>query len=238
MQIFPSIDIQRGKVVRLRKGDFNQAIVYADSPVDTARRYADAGMKFIHIVDLDGAKAGIVKNWNAIEALAGIEGIQLQVGGGVRSKEDVDHLIELGVKRVILGSIALTLPSIVKTWIQSVGPAGVAIAMDVKNNKLAAGGWMEEFDKSPNLFLMEMNGFGAKTFICTDVLREGSLEGPNLDWYKDLRKFFKEIDLIASGGIRAVSDLNALAELGVNGAVIGKALYEGNIKLEELKKFA
>jgi phosphoribosylformimino-5-aminoimidazole carboxamide ribotide isomerase len=238
MQVFPSINIQQGKVVRLRGGDFKQAVVYAESPVEAARRYVDAGLKRIHVTDLDGAKIGIVKNWKSIEGLLEIKGIKVIVGGGVRSREDIDRLLELGVERVILGSIALTLPNLVKSWIQSVGAKRIAIAVDVKNGKLAVGGWMEEFEKSPNLFLMEMSGFGVKTFVCTDVQREGSLEGPNLEWYGELRKFFKEADLVASGGIRSITDLKALAALGVNGAVIGKALYEGSIKLEELQKFA
>jgi phosphoribosylformimino-5-aminoimidazole carboxamide ribotide isomerase len=237
MQIFPSINIQHGKVVRLRGGDFNQAVVYAETPAQTAKRYVDAGLKRIHVTDLDGVLVGIVKNWKSIEELLKIKDIKLLVGGGVRSREDIDRLLELGAERVILGSIALTLPNLIKAWIQSVGARRIAIAVDVKNNKLAVGGWMEEFEKSPNLFLMEMNGFGAKTFICTDVEREGSLEGPNLEWYREVRKFFKEVDLVASGGIRAISDLHALADLGVNGAVIGKALHEGSIKLEELQKF-
>ena len=237
MKIFPAIEIQHGKVVRLKKGDFAQSVVYPESPAEIAQRYVEAGLEFIHVVDLDGARAGIVKNWKSVEEVLQVPGLKLQFGGGARSKEDVDRLLELGVNRVILGSIALTLPSVVKAWIRSAGASRIVIAMDLKNNKLASSGWMEEFDKSPNLFLMEMGEIGAKTFICTDAERDESAEGPNLEWYKEMRKFFKEVDLIAAGGIRTVSDLDALVNIGVNGAVIGKALHEGSIKLEALQKF-
>lgn len=237
MLIFPAIDIYQGKCVRLRQGDFTDQTVYSDSPADVARSFVEAGFTHVHVVDLDGAQQGTVTNWEALKAILSIPGVQAQVGGGVRSKEDIERVLELGARRVVLGSIAVTLPTVVKKWIQEFGASRIAIALDVHNGKIAHSGWLAESDYSPNTFLLEMTGFRATTFICTDIARDGMLEGPNIQFYKELKQYFPSVELIASGGVSSVDDLKALQKIDIAGAIVGKALYEGRVTLDEMRSF-
>ncbi|HEY4612418.1 MAG TPA: 1-(5-phosphoribosyl)-5-[(5-phosphoribosylamino)methylideneamino]imidazole-4-carboxamide isomerase [Bacteroidota bacterium] len=235
MLIIPAIDIYHGKCVRLRQGNFDEQTVYSDSPADVAKSFLDAGLSFFHIVDLDGAKQGQVTNWESLETILSLPGVKAQVGGGVRSKEDMNRLLELGAQRVVVGSIAATLPSLVKKWIQDIGARRIAIALDIHGGKIAHSGWLEESEYSPNTFLFDMVNAKATTFICTDIDRDGMMEGPNIDLYKEIRKFFSSIELIASGGVSSLQDIHALAEVGISGVVVGKALYEGRLDLKELR---
>jgi phosphoribosylformimino-5-aminoimidazole carboxamide ribotide isomerase len=235
MLIFPALDIYQGKCVRLRQGNFTDQTVYSDSPADVARSFVEAGLTHLHIVDLDGAKQGAVTNWETLKAILSIPGVQAQVGGGVRSKEDIERVLELGARRVVLGSIAVTLPTVVKKWIQEFGASRIAIALDVLNGKIAHSGWLAESDYSPNTFLFEMTGFRATTFICTDIARDGTMEGPNIEFYKELKHYFPSVELIASGGVSSVDDLKALQNIHVAGAIVGKALYEGRVTLDEIR---
>ncbi|HEX9829045.1 MAG TPA: 1-(5-phosphoribosyl)-5-[(5-phosphoribosylamino)methylideneamino]imidazole-4-carboxamide isomerase [Bacteroidota bacterium] len=234
MIIIPAIDIYKGKCVSLRQGHFDEQTVYSDSPADVAKSFLDSGCTHLHIVDLDGAKNGAVTNWDLLEKILSMKGVKAQVGGGVRSKEDMNKLLELGAQRVIVGSIAVTLPSLVKKWIQDIGPGRLAIALDIHAGKIAHSGWLAESEYSPNTFLYDMIHAKASTFICTDVDRDGMMEGPNIELYKEILSFFKNIELIASGGVSSVDDIRALADVGVSGVVVGKALYEGKITLKEL----
>lgn len=237
MQIIPAIDIFQGKCVFLTQGKLTEQTVCSDSPADVAKSFVDAGFPFLHIVDLDGAKSGQVTNWDSIQAILSLPGVKAEVGGGVRSKEEMHRLLQLGAQRVIVGSIAVTLPSLVKKWIQDIGARRLAIALDIHHGKIAHSGWMEASEYSPNTFLFDMINAKATTFICTDVERDGMLEGPNLDLYKEIRQFFKTIELVACGGVASLEDVRALAELGVNGVIVGKAIYERKLKLEELREF-
>jgi phosphoribosylformimino-5-aminoimidazole carboxamide ribotide isomerase len=237
MVIIPAIDIYQGKCVRLRQGQFSDQTVYSESPADVAKSFLDAGLSYLHIVDLDGAKQGQVTNWNTLEQILALPGVKAEVGGGVRAKEDMHRLFGLGADRVIIGSIAVTLPSLVKKWIQDVGPRRIAIALDIHNGKIAHSGWKEESDYSPNTFVFDMMNARATTFICTDVDRDGMLEGPNIDLYKEMRHFFPAIDLIACGGVSSIRDIEALIETGVSGVIVGKALYEGKIETAALRPF-
>lgn len=237
MQIIPAIDILQGKCVFLKQGKFTEQTVYSDSPADVAKSFVEAGFPFLHIVDLDGAKNGQVTNWETLQNILSLPGVKAEVGGGVRSKEEMQRLLELGAHRVIVGSIAVTLPSLVKKWIQDIGARRLVIALDIHNGKIAHSGWMEESEYSPNTFLFDMINAKATTFICTDVERDGMMEGPNLELYKETRQFFKSIELVACGGVASVQDVQALADSGVNGVIVGKAIYEGKLKLEELKRF-
>ncbi len=238
MKIIPAIDIYQGKCVFLKQGKFSEQTVYSDSPTDVAKSFVEAGFPSLHIVDLDGAKNGQVTNWKSIEEILAVPGIRAEIGGGVRSKEEMEKLLGLGAHRVIVGSIAVTLPSLVKKWIQDIGPRRLAIALDINKGKIAHSGWLAESEYSPNTFLLDMINAKATTFICTDVERDGMMEGPNLDLYKEIRQFFKTIDLVACGGVSSVEDIRALAELNVNGVIVGKAISEGKLKLSELQKFS
>lgn len=237
MKIIPAIDIFQGKCVFLKQGNFTEQTVYSHSPGDVAKSFVDAGFPLVHVVDLEGAKNGQVTNWKSIETILSVPGVKAEIGGGVRSKEEMEKLLELGAFRVVIGSIAVTLPSLVKKWIQTIGARRLAIALDINNGKIAHSGWLETSEYSPNTFLLDMISAKATTFLCTDVGREGMMEGPNLDLYKEIRQFFKTIELVACGGVASVQDLHALAELNVNGVIVGKAIYEGKLKLEELTEF-
>lgn len=237
MLIIPAIDIYQGKCVRLRQGRFRDQTVYSESPVDVARSFRDAGFNYLHIVDLDGAKQGQVTNWKSLEQILALPGLKAEVGGGVRSNGDLQKLLQMGVDRVVVGSIAVTLTSLVKKWIQDVGSRRIAIALDVQKGTIAHSGWQEQAEYSPNTFLLDMVNAGATTFICTDIDRDGMLEGPNIDLYKEIRQFFSSIELIASGGVSSLQDIEMLAKAGVSGVVVGKALYEGKIELTALQQF-
>ncbi len=237
MQIIPAIDIFQGKYVFLTQGKFTGLTVYSDSPADVAKSFIDTGFTFLHIVDLEGAKNGQVANWNSIEAILSLHGVKAEIGGGVRTKEEMQRLLQLGAQRVIVGSIAVTLPSLVKKWIQDIGTRRLAIALDIHNGKIAHSGWMEASEYSPNTFLFDTINAKATTFICTDVERDGMLEGPNLDLYNEIRQFFKAVELVACGGVTSVQDVQALAELGVNGVIVGKAIYERKLKLVPIQLF-
>jgi len=237
MLIIPAIDIYGGKCVRLRQGQFDRQTVYSSSPAAVARSFLEAGFPFLHVVDLDGAKAGRITNWDSLKSILKLPGVRVEVGGGVRSHEEIRELLRCGAKRVVIGSVAVTLPSLVKKWIHEFGPSHIAIALDIRQGKLAHGGWLDEAELSLNTFMLEMISGKANTFICTDIDRDGTLEGPNLDLYREIQKFFNEIELIASGGISSIEDLRALEEVGVSGAVIGKALYEGNVRLDDVREF-
>jgi phosphoribosylformimino-5-aminoimidazole carboxamide ribotide isomerase len=238
MRIIPAIDLYEGTCVRLEQGDFSKRTVYSGAPAEVARSFVDAGLSFLHVVDLDGAKSGQVTNWDSLKAILGVPGVKVQVGGGVRSKEDIERLLTLGASRVVLGSIAVTLPSLVKKWIQEFGASLIAIALDVHNGKIAHSGWLAESEYTPNTFLLEMTGFKATTFICTDIERDGMLQGPNLELYAEIKRFFGGIELIACGGVTSAEDLRALKDLGVSGAIVGKALYEGKLRREDWEPLA
>lgn len=237
MLIIPAIDIYQGKCVRLRRGQFSERTVYSESPVDVAQSFRDAGFNYLHIVDLDGAKQGQVTNWKSLEQILALPSLKAEVGGGVRSNDDMQKLLQMGADRVVIGSLAVTLPSLMKKWIQDVGPRRIAIALDILKGKIAHSGWQEQAEYSPNTFLLDMVNAGATTFICTDIGRDGMLEGPNIDLYKKIRQFFGPIELIASGGVSSLQDIEALARAGVSGIVVGKALYEGKIELTALQQF-
>ncbi len=237
MLIIPSIEIYGGKCVRLRSSDFNDRVEYPRSPVEAAKEFAASGFSFLHIVDLEGAQYGQVKNWSTIEALLAVENLRLEVGGGVRSKEEIEKLLEMGVRRAVLGSIAVTLPSLVKRWIREIGSRRICVAVDVRKGKIVHSGWLEEIEQSPTMFMMELKNGGASSFEYTDVAREGSNDGPNLDLYKEIRSFFEDVELIASGGVTSIQHLETLAATGVSGVIVGRPLHEGAILPSDLKSF-
>ena len=237
MLILPAIDLSNGNCVRLRQGDFDAKTVYPDSPRETARRFFDAGLSFLHIVDLDGAKAGSIKNREALSAIHSIPGLRSQVGGGIRSTDDVRMVFDLGVSRVIVGSVAVQKPELVGEWIREFGAERIVIAMDVRDGFVAYHGWVKSSEQSAGTFLMQMTSTGAKIVLCTDIGRDGMLTGPNVELYRELQTAFPKIELLASGGVSALNDIASVKEAGCAGVVIGKALYEGRITLEQLKQY-
>jgi phosphoribosylformimino-5-aminoimidazole carboxamide ribotide isomerase len=237
MLIIPAIDIFDGKCVRLRQGDYEQKTVYAASPVEVARQFAAAGLRFLHVVDLQGAKEKKIVNWESLSSILSVPGLQMEVGGGVRTTDDIKHLLEIGVNRVVIGSVAAKSPELVEYWIQHFGPERVIVGMDVKNESVAISGWLEDSRRTPMDFVLDLIRRGAKTFICTDISRDGMLGGANIDFFQNLKSAFPQVSLIASGGISTVDDIQALKKADISGIIVGKAIYEGKLSIEELAKF-
>jgi phosphoribosylformimino-5-aminoimidazole carboxamide ribotide isomerase len=234
MLVIPAIDILDGKCVRLHQGDFRQKTVYSDHPADMAKRFVDAGFPLLHVVDLDGAKEGRLVNWDTIESVAKVPGVRLEVGGGVRSSDHIRQILDVGANRVVVGSVAAKSPDLASYWIEQFGPDRIVIGMDVKNSSIAISGWLEDSHLQPTDFLFDMVSRKARTFIATDISRDGTMEGTNLEFFAAVRRAFPSIELYASGGISALSDIVALKRSGVAGVIVGKALYEGRLKLEDL----
>lgn len=238
MLIIPAIEIYEGKCVVLNNGNFSDRVTFPQSPADMAKSFSNEGFSFLHVVDLEGAQRGQVKNWESIESVLAVPGVKAEVGGGVRSKDEIQRLLEIGAKRAVLGSIAVTLPGLVKKWIYEIGASRISIAVDVRNGKISHGGWLEEAEQSPTMFMMELKNSGVSSFVCTDINAENSFQGPNVGLYRELRPFFPNVELIASGGITSVDDVENLHGVKISGVIIGRALLESKIKLKDLLRFA
>ncbi len=229
MIIYPAIDLSGGKVVRLSQGDFERMDVYGDDPVETARAFAAAGAEFLHVVDLDAAKTGAPVNADVIRALCRVEGLSVQTGGGLRSPERVRAAFDLGVRRAILGTAALRDPEFLRAMLALYGDR-IAVGVDARDGKVAVSGWLDVSDTDAMAFCETMRDIGVKTVIYTDISRDGALGGVNLDAYRALSKL-SGLSVIASGGVGGEADIVALTQIGVHGAIIGKALYERRIDL-------
>lgn len=234
MEIIPAIDIMGGKCVRLERGDFTKKKVYSEDPLKVALSFQKAGCKKLHLVDLDGAKEGEVKNWRTIENIARRTNLILQVGGGFRKEKDLKRLFDLGPHKVILGTLALQNHKTFKKFLKKFGREKIIADVAVKSNCVLLKGWQKEVKKNPYDILGDLSSQGAKTIICTDITKDGTLQGPNLSLYKRILGKFPQLELIGSGGIRDKGDLKKLASLGLAGAIVGKAFYEKKISLKEL----
>lgn len=237
MNILPAIDIKDGQAVRLFKGDFNQQTVVNPDVLGQARIFADAGIEFIHVVDLDGALDGKATNRDLIAALKVATGLGVEVGGGIRTLEQIQDYLNVGIDRVIIGSMAVKNPSFVKEAIEKFGAEKIVVGIDAKDGFVATEGWLETSDVDYLSLAKEMEKIGVNLFVYTDVDRDGTLTEPNFDHYERLVAELTTAKVIASGGIAQLSDLNKLAEMGVAGTIVGKAYYNGNISLDELKTF-
>ncbi|MGT2811826.1 1-(5-phosphoribosyl)-5-[(5-phosphoribosylamino)methylideneamino]imidazole-4-carboxamide isomerase [Streptococcus minor] len=237
MNILPAIDIKDGQAVRLFKGDFNQQTVVNPDVLGQARIFADAGIEFIHVVDLDGALDGKATNRDLIAALKVATGLGVEVGGGIRTLEQIQDYLNVGIDRVIIGSMAVKNPSFVKEAIEKFGAEKIVVGIDAKDGFVATEGWLETSDVDYLSLAKEMEKIGVNLFVYTDVDRDGTLTEPNFDHYERLVAELTTAKVIASGGIAQLSDLNKLAEIGVAGTIVGKAYYNGNISLDELKTF-
>ncbi|HOO10065.1 MAG TPA: 1-(5-phosphoribosyl)-5-[(5-phosphoribosylamino)methylideneamino]imidazole-4-carboxamide isomerase [Cyclobacteriaceae bacterium] len=234
MKIIPAIDLVDGKCVRLSQGDYDKKKVYRDNPVEVAKEFEAADLDHLHLVDLDGAKKGEVVNWKVIGEILNKTALHVDFGGGVKTTDDVDQLLELGINRINIGSVAVKEPEKFKGWMKEYGPENFILGADVRNENVQINGWQEGTDM--NLYdLISQYEPLLKYAACTDIDTDGMLSGPNLGLYKKIKNRFPHLKVIASGGISSIEDIKQLQYIDVDAVVIGKALYEGEIKLEELK---
>lgn len=234
MQIIPAIDIIGGKCVRLKEGRFSDRTEYSVALHEIAQRFKQSGARYLHVVDLDGAKEGHVVNWDTISQILSCKGLQVQVGGGVRTDDDVERLLQLGAVRVVVGSVAIQSPEIIQTWCGKFGASNFCVALDVKDGILAHSGWQKNGSVEFGSIVLKMKEFGINRILTTDIRKDGMLTGPNVELYKNAVQTFPGIEWIASGGVHTRDDIRALETTGVAGVVIGKALYEGTLRLEDV----
>lgn len=231
MNIFPAIDLYDKKAVRLYKGNYNEMTVYSENPIEIALDFQTQGAKFIHMVDLEGAKDGTTPNINIVEQIAKETDLFVEIGGGVRSISTLEKYINAGVGRVILGTSAVTDESFLKEAISKYGDK-VAVGADVKDGYIAIKGWLEKSQYTLDAFFEKMQRIGVKTIICTDISKDGAMRGTNLEMYKALSKKYS-LDIVASGGVSTIDDVKELRKMNLYGAIIGKAYYTGAISLKE-----
>lgn len=237
MQILPAIDIKEGQVVRLFKGDFNQKTVVNPDVIGQSKIFAQAGIDFIHVVDLDGAFDGRATNRDLIAKLKKESGLGVEVGGGIRTLEQIEDYLAVGIDRVIIGSMAVKNPDFVKAALEKFGSDKVVVGIDAKNGMVATEGWLETSNVDYISLAKAMEKIGVTLFVYTDIDRDGTLTGPNFEHYDRLVAELTTAKVIASGGIAEQSDLVKLQQIGVAGTIVGKAYYNGDISLEELKAF-
>ncbi len=231
MNIFPAIDLVQGKAVRLFKGDYAQMTVYNEDPLSVAKDFEAAGAKYIHLVDLEAAKSGVPANLETIRSIAANTDLFIEVGGGIRNMETVKTYLDAGVDRVILGTAAVEDPAFLQAALEKYG-AKIAVGVDLKDGFVAIKGWTEKSQETADAFFAKMEKMGVQTVICTDISKDGAMQGTNRALYKELSKKFK-IDLIASGGVSSIEDIEALRAMDLYGAIIGKAYYIGAIDLNQ-----
>jgi phosphoribosylformimino-5-aminoimidazole carboxamide ribotide isomerase len=237
MEIIPAIDIINGQCVRLTEGDFAQQTTYDSNPLEVAKRFEGHGVKRLHLVDLDGARARKPVNLAVLETIASNTSLAIDFGGGLQSDEALEQAFDAGASQVTAGSIAVREPEKVKNWLLTYGPDKIIIGADFKGTNIAISAWTEESKYPLQDFISGYVSTGAKLFICTDVSKDGKLQGPSINTYRHLKLTLPEAGIIASGGVTTVNDLEILQEIGVKGAIIGKAIYEGTIQLNELERF-
>jgi phosphoribosylformimino-5-aminoimidazole carboxamide ribotide isomerase len=234
MTIIPAIDIINGKCVRLTKGDYAQQKVYNENPVEVAKQFADAGLERLHIVDLDGAKAGKIINLSVLEAIASATNLVIDFGGGIKNINDVASIFNAGAAIATIGSLAVKRPELLEEWLMEFGAGKFLIGADMLDQKIKISGWLEDGGIDIFSFIGKMIGLGVTNIFCTDISKDGAMEGPSVTLYKQIMEQHPEINLIASGGVTTMDDVKELKAIGCNGAIIGKAIYEGNITLQQL----
>jgi phosphoribosylformimino-5-aminoimidazole carboxamide ribotide isomerase len=237
MIIIPAIDIINGKCVRLSQGDFAQQKIYSENPLEMALSFQEAGLKHLHLVDLDGAKEGKVKNWDIVESITGKTKLNVDFGGGIKTEDEISRLIEMGVQQVNLGSIAFKEPEKVKGWIEKFGSERIILSADSNSEKLAVAGWQSQTQISVTDFIQDFVQAGLQYATCTDIAKDGMLAGPNIQLYKKILSQIPSLKLIASGGVSSLHDLELLKFAGCYGSIVGKAIYEGSVSLKDLSKF-
>ena len=237
MHIIPAIDLIDGKAVRLTQGDYNQKKEYNARPLEVAQQFEDAGLTRLHLVDLDGAKEKRVINWKVLELIAARTRLHIDFGGGVQSDEDLRMVFECGAKQVTGGSVAVKQPDLMERWLAKHGSEKIILGADAKNEKIAVSGWEEGTDVWIYDFLEKWVESGIKYVISTDVAKDGLLQGPSFDLYRNMQDQFPTLNIIASGGVSHMADIETLADMKIFGVIIGKAIYEGRVTLKELQLF-
>ncbi len=236
MIIIPAIDIIDGKCVRLTQGRYDQKKIYDERPVRVAQTFQENGFKHLHVVDLDGARSSSPKNLYTLNHIALETDLIIDFGGGIKSEDSLVQALRSGADKVTVGSLAARNANLVKFWLMKYGPDKIIIGADVKEGKIAVSGWMEKTDLDILEFINDFVDSGALTFVCTDISKDGMLQGSTVELYDAILDHFPKIQLIASGGVSTMEELHQLKELGVHGAIIGKALYEGFLDMHELVK--
>jgi phosphoribosylformimino-5-aminoimidazole carboxamide ribotide isomerase len=234
MDIIPAIDIIDGKCVRLTYGDYSQKKVYNEHPLEVAKEFEDAGLQRLHLVDLDGAKAGAVKNWKVLETIAGKTSMVIDFGGGIKTDKDVSIVFNSGAALATVGSIAVKEEETFFHWLKKFGADKFLLGADVKNEKITISGWTEQTEIWLYDFIEKQIAQGVNKVFCTDVSKDGALEGPSIDLYKSILEKFPKLHFIASGGVSKLEDVLQLKEIGCKGVIIGKAIYEGRVQLIDL----
>lgn len=237
IEIIPAVDIIDGKCVRLSQGDYNRKSVYAATPLDMARRYADAGVRRIHLVDLDGARDGHPCNLATLEAIASLGRLDIEWGGGVKTDSHLNDVISAGAGHVIVGSIAVRQPHTMESWLRQYGGERIILGADLRNGKVSVNGWQEDSALSVHDLLDRFIPHGLKEVITTDISRDGMLQGPSSRLYIDLARRYPGMIFTVSGGIASMADICSLDEYGLQRVIVGKAIYEGRITLEEISDF-
>jgi phosphoribosylformimino-5-aminoimidazole carboxamide ribotide isomerase len=234
IEIIPAIDILHGKCVRLTQGDYASGKIYNEKPLEVARQFEDAGLKRLHLVDLDGAKEGRVRNWNVLETIAGKTSLVVDFGGGIATGKDLQIVFESGAAFATIGSVAVKNESLLREWMLIYGSGKFLLGADVRDEKISITGWTVDTELWIYDFIQKFMEAGIKQIFCTDIKLDGAMKGPSLELYKKILERFPDLHFIASGGIRSLDDIYELEELGCKGAIIGKAIYEGMITLKDL----
>lgn len=237
MKLIPAIDILDGKVVRLKKGSYDQVTEYPITPVEQAICYDQAGFARLHVVDLNGAKEGSLVNVHLIRDIVKQTSLRVQTGGGIRSRQDALRLFEMGFDKIVVGSLALQQPEVWLSLLKEFGGDRCILGMDLSLGRVATSGWLETTEVNLKRMLTPMLSFGLREVLCTDIQRDGMLSGPNLVLYEQLMQDFPEIEVIASGGVRHIEDLHALDQAGLSACVVGRAYYEGHLSLAQMQSF-
>lgn len=237
IEIVPAIDIIDGKCVRLTKGDYNTKKVYNEDPVEVAKMFESYGIRRLHTVDLDGAKSQHIVNYKVIEKIADHTSLVIDFGGGIKSDEDLDIAFQSGASMVTIGSVAVKKPELFESWLEKYGDNKIILGADVKNGLISINGWKEEGNEELIPFLRNYINKGVDNVLCTDISKDGMLQGPAIDLYEKIMALFPKLHLIASGGVSGIEDIEALEKAGIPSVVFGKAIYEGKIDMKDLQRF-
>lgn len=237
IEIIPAIDVIDGKCVRLSQGDYETKKIYNESPVEVAKEFEANGIKRLHMVDLDGAKAGKIVNIKTLEAVASQTSLEIDFGGGIKTTKDVESVLNAGATFFNIGSIAVKQPELVETWIQQFGAEKVLLGADVKDENIMISGWLQSANINIIDYISAYINRGITNIFCTDISKDGLLQGASVNLYKKILTAFPKLNLIASGGVSVMEDVDELNTIGCSGVIIGKALYEGRIQISQLKKY-
>jgi len=237
MRIIPAIDIIDGKCVRLTKGNYETKKIYSENPLEIAQKFEDSGIRYLHLVDLDGARTGKIVNYKTLNEIAKNTKLKIDFGGGIKTNDDLQIAFDNGAQQITGGSVAVKNANLFRDWISRFGSEKIILGADVNEEKIAVYGWTETSEVTIIPFLEKYQNFGIKNVICTDISKDGMLKGSSIALYQKIRQHFPDLNLIASGGVVSVDELQKLKTIGCEGAIVGKAIYEGKISLKSLENF-